>query len=124
MKELKITWTILFTLITIAVAFLVLTVGQTKFENVVTAVLVELYALLRGMGFGFLHLFLISEQAGVARFIELSRLLNDRSAEHYETELKAAAKTARERMTRHYIEMAGIGIISIVATLKLLIAIF
>jgi hypothetical protein len=123
MKALKIAWTILFTLITVAVAFAVLSVGETKFQDVVLAALVELYAILRGIGVGLSQMFHITEQASFARFIELARLLNHASSEAYAAELKTVTEAAEARTTRQYIDIAGLGIISIAATVKLLTAI-
>jgi hypothetical protein len=124
MKVLKIIWAVLFTLVTIAVAFAVLSAGDTKFQNVVLAVLVQLYVVLRGIGFGLAQLLGISERASFARFIELGRLLNHGSCDEYADELKTATATAEASINRQYIEITGLGIISIAATLKLLTAIF
>jgi hypothetical protein len=123
MKALKIAWTILFTLMTVAVAFAVLSVGETKFQDVVLAALVDLYAILRGIGFGLSQMFQITEQASFSRFIELARLLNHASSEEYAAELETVTEAAEARTTRQYIDIAGLGIISIAATVKLLTAI-
>jgi hypothetical protein len=51
MQALKISFSVLVALVSIAIAVAVLNVGQTRFEKVALACIVELYALARGTGF-------------------------------------------------------------------------
>jgi hypothetical protein len=94
------------------------TIARNTHQDVVLAALVELYAILRGIGFGLSQMFHITEQASFARFIELARLLNHASSEAYAAELKTVTDAAEATTTRQYIDIVGLGIISIVATVK------
>lgn len=122
MKAIEITWKVLLALATVIIAVLLLGAGDTKFEKVALASLVEIYAALRGMGLGLVLTFIANEEINFARFVEFATLLKHEEASEYVRSMQETTELAQSRKSWLYIEVWVTAAISIAALARLLFA--
>lgn len=124
MKALSIAWAVLGSLIEVGIALLALGAGEGRFQIVALAGLAEIYAILRSIGIGLSLTLIAAEAASVSRFVHLAKLLKDDSAEDIAKALESTVTKRQRDQVKYYIRWGAQSIISIVATYKLLTAIF
>lgn len=122
LKALGIAWTVLGTLVEVAIALIVLGAAEGKFQTITLAALAEIYAVVRSMGMGMWHTIVAVDGAAIERFVHLAKLLNDPTADEVARALASAKEKLKRGQVKMYIRAVGLGAIALVATYKLLAA--
>jgi hypothetical protein len=123
MKVIKILAGIAFEIFAICVAIAILSAGETKFENVVLASLVQIYCVLRGIGLGVHYFFATAERSNLARFVEVLSILDRSRTADLASELREADDTISRKNVSMCINIGGLVVISIASLLELLHAV-
>ncbi len=118
----RLIWQLVWTLVEVAIALLVLTVGEGKFQQVTLGALVAIYANIRIIAFGLDVNFAEAERANQARLVLLAKVLQSGN-EIVDEELRSAVQIYKEKAADDWISLVGFLVIVFAAVARIITAI-
>ncbi len=118
----RIAWQVLLAIVQVVVGLLILGAGEDRFQRLVLAGLIEIYAILRLTGVGLDALFFATEVKNLSRFARLSSLLKDEAAKDLAKEAEELEKKQKKKRPGLIIYIVATGILSLAALYKLVSA--